>query len=327
MNSRSTFFLSFIILFALLSCSSSSQNNPLPVISPVDTTPKPVLSGKLVYHSYSCYNCNDSKLYLYNFATNERTVLSQNWTITNPMNAHFSSDGTKIVFMGISQVTNSWDIYIYTLGAKSQPQNLTANSIVNDEDPKFSPDGHKIIFKQNGVLKEMDTSGNIIRSFIVPGGEASMPYYTTDGNNIIYAGKESSGNTLNIYKYSITSGTTQPLQTISNLEEYYPIVIDDDTYLFTRWYSVKNQNDQVYMGYFNGTVALNLPFNESDANFSDAFPVDNRILLISSTRIGGKGQYDLFLTDKISGKKWSLDLYNPYINSDKNDLGGCYSRF
>ena len=34
---------------------------------------------------------------------------------------------------------------------------------------------------------------------------------------------------------------------------------------------------------------------------------------------------DLYLADKITGKKWSLNLYNPYINSANNELGGCYS--
>lgn len=325
MNNKSISFLYFFILIVLFSCSSSSQNIPIPEI-PVDNTPQPVLSGKMVYHSYSCYTCNDSQLYLYSFSTNERTVLSQNWAITNPMNAHFSPDGTKIVFMGISQSTKSWDVFIYTLGSMDSPLNLTANSLKRDEDPKFSPDGSKIIFKQNGILKEMDNSGTILRTFTVPNSEASMPYYTSDGSAIVYAGKESDNTTLNIYHYSIATGITQPLSAIDKLEEYYPIVIDAETYLFTRWFSTNNPNDQVYLGSFTTTNAVRLPFNESDANFSDAFPVDSHTLLISSTTIGGKGEYDLYLVDTITGKRWSLNFYNPYINSDKNDLGGCYSR-
>jgi hypothetical protein len=106
-----------------------------------------------------------------------------------------------------------------------------------------------------------------------------------------------------------------------NINEYYPIVIDADTFLFSR----STTSDQVYLGYFNGTTAVKLPFNESDSDFSDAYPVDNRIILISSTKKGGRGEYDLYLADKITGKKWSLNLYNPYINSANNELGGCYS--
>lgn len=326
MNNKTVSFLIFFILVILFSCSSSSQNNPIPEV-PIDNTPQPLLSGKIVYHSYSCYNCNDSELFLYDFDTNERTVLSQDWAITNPMNAHFSPDGKKIVFMGISQSTNSWDIFIHTLGLNEQPMNLTQSSLGRDEDPKFSPDGTKIIFKQKGVLKEMDTSGNITRTFAVSNGEASMPYYTIDGDNIVYAGNETNYNTLNIYIYSISTGITQALSAIENLEEYYPIVIDSNTFLFTRWFSKNNQNDQVYLGYFNNATPLKLPFNESDNNFSDAYPVDNHTLLISSTRQGGRGQYDLYLADMITGKMWSLNLYNPYINSDKSELGGCYSPF
>jgi Tol biopolymer transport system component len=308
------------MLTFLFSCSSSSQNNPIPEIR-VDNTPQPVLSGKMVYHSYSCYSCNDSKMFLYNFSTNERTVLSQNWTITNPMNAHFSPDGTKIVFMGISQTTNSWDIYIYTLGTNIQPTNLTQNSLGRDEDPKFSFDGTKIIFKTNGILKEMNTSGTILKTFIVPNFEASMPYYTTDGNSIIYSGNESNNATADIIKYNILDGTTQLLAKMVNINEYYPIVLDANTFLFTR----STASDQVYLGYFNGTTAIKLSFNESDSDFSDAYPIDSHTLLLSSTRLGGRGEYDLYLVDKISGKKWSLNLYNPYINSANNELGGCYS--
>lgn len=313
-------FLCLFILIVLFSCSSSSQNNPIPEI-PVDNTPQPVLSGKMVYHSYSCYNCNDSKMFLYNFSTNERTVLSQNWTISNPMNAHFSPDGTKIVFMGISQTNNSWDIFIYTLGTNNQPTNLTQNSLGRDEDPKFSFDGTKIIYKTNGILKEMNTSGTILKTFTVPNSEASMPYYTTDGNSIVYSGNESNNSTADIIKHNILDGTTQSLAKMVNINEYYPIVIDADTFLFSR----STTSDQVYLGYFNGTTAIKLPFNESDSDFSDAYPVDNHIILLSSTKKGGRGEYDLYLADKITGKKWSLNLYNPYINSVNNELGGCYS--
>lgn len=315
---------SVLLFFILFSCSGSSQNNELPEL-PIENSPQPVLSGKIVYHSYSCYNCNDSVLFLFDFGTNERTVLSQNWTITNPMNAHFSPDGKKIAFMGISPTTNSWDLFIFTLGTNSQPINLTPNSLGRDEDPKFSPDGTKIIFKQNGILKEMDTSGNITQTYNVPNSEASMPYYTADGKSIVYAGNESNNNTLNIYKYSISNGTTLALSSIENLEEYYPIVIDNDTFLFTRWEGLNNKNDQVYLGYFNNSTPKRLPFNDTDANFSDAYPVNSHTVIISSTKIGGIGQYDLYLADMVTGKKRSLNLYNPYINSNNNELGACYS--
>jgi hypothetical protein len=320
MSNKTVSFLSFFILVILFSCSGSGQNTPLPVV-PVDNTPQPVLSGKMVYHSYSCYSCNDSKIFLYNFSTNERTVLSQNWTITNPMNAHFSPDGTKIVFMGISPINNSWDIYIYTLGTNSQPTDLTLNSLSRDEDPMFSFDGTKICYKTNGVLKEMDISGNNVKTYTDTYADSSMPYYTTDGNSIVFSGTSVGKTTGDIIKYNIVDGTTQLLAGLPTDNDYYPIVVDAKTFLYSR----STTSDQVYLGYFDGTTPLKLPFNESDSDFSDAYPVNSRTVLLSSTRLGGRGEYDLYLADKITGKKWSLNLYNPYINSGNNELGGCYS--
>ncbi|HSQ47327.1 MAG TPA: hypothetical protein VLM44_10455, partial [Lutibacter sp.] len=132
-------------------------------------------------------------------------------------------------------------------------------------------------------------------------------------------------NTLNIYLYSITNNTTLALSTIEKLEEYYPNVIHNATFLFTRWEGLNNKNDQIYLGYFNNTTPKRLPFNVSNANFSDAYPVNSHTVIISSTKIGGIGQYDLYLADMVTGKKWSLNLYNPYINSNNNELGVSYS--
>jgi hypothetical protein len=33
----------------------------------------------------------------------------------------------------------------------------------------------------------------------------------------------------------------------------------------------------------------------------------------------------LYLADTKTGETWSLNLYNPYINTANNELGACYS--
>lgn len=286
---------------------------------------QPALSGRLIFHSYSCYTCNDSKLYLYDFAANKLTLLSNSWNITNTMNAHFSPDGKRIVFMGTPGNSTNWDIFIWRIESASQPANLTsAFGAVRDEDPKFSNDGNKIVFKQNGKMKEMDTLGNIIRTFTVTHTEASMPYYVMGDSAVIYSGNESTGTTADIYKISLTSNIIQPLSALPGVEEYYPIVRDDTSFLFTRWYSATNRNDQVYMGYFNGKTFQRLPFNESDQNYSDAYPVNSKYVILSSTRPEGRGAYDLYVADIVTGNKWSLGLYNNGINSVNNELGAGY---
>src|SRR5207253_9772344 len=110
--------------------------------------------------------------------------------VDNAINAHFSPDGTKIVFMGAVRGTQNWDVWLYTFG-QPQPINLTnSGGVTRNEDPKFFPDGQKIIFKsgQAGMysLKEMDTSGTILNTILSGSSEKSMPYYTADGSKIIY---------------------------------------------------------------------------------------------------------------------------------------------
>ncbi len=320
-----------IIYFGLMlrftDCSkkdTAQQSN----IATADTIMKnqPALTGRLVYHSYSCYSCNDSKLYLFNFATHRLSNISSTWTIINPMNAHFSPDGKKIVFMGISSGSSNWDIYLWTVGSDIQPTNLTYQyGNTRDEDPKFSTDGNKIVFKQNGVMKEMDIAGNLLRSFSIPQSEGSMPYYTKDDTALIYSGNENTGSASDIYEYYMKDGSVKPLSAVPGVEEYYPIIRDDTSFLFTSWNNSSNKSDQVFLGFLNGHAPVRLPFNEPDADFSDAFPVSAKYVLLSSTRAGGMGQYDLYIADIVSGKIWSLNVYLKGINSAKNELGAAYS--
>ncbi|MFX8597225.1 hypothetical protein ABTM29_19145, partial [Acinetobacter baumannii] len=61
----------------------------------------PTFYGKLVFHRYSDYEAWDSKLYLYNFTTQQTTLLGANWKIDHMMNGHFSPDGKWLTFMGV----------------------------------------------------------------------------------------------------------------------------------------------------------------------------------------------------------------------------------
>src|SRR6478735_3224076 len=152
--------LALVFLTGMLgSCKKDSKSQTVAekTQSAIVTHPKtngvqaqPSISGKLVYHSYSCYACTGTKMYIYNFNTNTLTWVSQNWNIDYPMNAHFSPDGTKIVFMGQPAGSGDWDIYLWTIGSSSAPTNLTAGNGLKDEDPKFSPNGYRIAFKQDG---------------------------------------------------------------------------------------------------------------------------------------------------------------------------------
>lgn len=316
----------FLVQMIVVASCGKTQNTPQ--VNNDSLNPpvlQPALSGRLIFHSYTCYTCNDAVLFLYDFATGKLSSLSSSWQITNPMNAHFSPDGKSIVFMGMQQ-GSGWDIFSWRIGSSDMPKNLTAlYGNLRDEDPKYAADGLKIVFKQNGKLKEMDTLGNIVRSFSVPQAEASMPYYAMADSVILYSGMDASDKETDIFQFSLNTGYARPLATQPGIQEYYPIARDDTSYLYSRWYSTSNRSDQVYLGFLNGRNPQRLLFNESGADFSDAFPVNSRFLILSSTVSGGRGGYDLFVADLLSGAKWSLNTYHLSVNSSKNELGACYT--
>jgi Tol biopolymer transport system component len=315
-----------LIVASLTSCSKSEKWPMMPYIEP-DTalSEKPALKGMLVYHSYSCYACNDSRIYLYDFSKNTIKCLSQNWEIDNPMNAHFSPDGSKIVFMGTSKTTGNHDIYMYSFKTGLTPVNLTPGTTSRDEDPKFSTDGTRIVFKKNGRITIIDTLGTVLQSFNLPQKEAAMPYFSLDDQYILYSAIETEGSSTNdIYRLEIASGNSEKLTNLLFTEESHPIACSDSSYYYTQWESPSNQNDQLFMGFYNKMQSVDLKFNEHFSNYSDACPVSPDLLICSSTRNGGKGGSDLYLANIKTGDVWSLNQYNPNINTTANELGASF---
>ena len=325
-NLTAYFSVSFFCLL-FFNCNKPNHSQGTLVINIDSPTEKPpVLTGRLVFHRYSCYGCNDSQLFLYNFSTHSLNEISSGWTnIKNAMNAHFSPDGSKLVFMGTDSGTNNWDIYLWRVNSASLPINLTAHFGLGsaDEDCKFSSSGTKIVFKQNGVLTEMDTSGIILRHFPVPQSTASMPYYENGDTAILYAGTV--GSSSNIYLYHIADGSITTKNAMTGIYSYYPITRDDTSFIFTRWYDVGNQHDQLYLDFFDNRGAQNLPFNDPLADYSDGYPFNGNYIFLSSDRTGGIGGYDLYVADMYTGNIWSLSYYNAGINSSFEELGSCYT--
>ena len=281
----------------------------------------PALQGKMVYHSYTSYDALDSKMYLYDFASNQLTCISDNWNIINPMNAHFSPDGKQITFMGINPSTDSWSIYLYELDDLRQPVRLSTGTD-RDEDPKFSPDGKRITFKRNDRVSEMDLATRNVTVLTPAGSSYSMPYYNPDGTKLLCS--KDAGQNSSICLIDIQTKAISVLYDKPDVQDYYPIGVDENSFYYTTGYSASNRSDQIYRGYWNGQPSVSLPFNRSNGDYSDAYPVDDQWLVLSSTRSGGRGGYDLYIANAETGEVYSLTDYNTGINTSKEELGATY---
>lgn len=284
-----------------------------------EPTTKPVLNALLLFHSYTSYESYDSELKLYDFKTNVLRTISTDWDIKHPMNGHFSPDGRLITFMGIGE-NGSWDIFLYTLDSNEQPRNLTAHSLLRDEDPKFAFDGSKIVFKQSGQLAEyIIKTTQINRITSTPEMEYSMPYYSKDGKEVVCS--VGAGSNSSICSVNLTDKSVKTLYDRKNILEYYPITIDEKSFYYTASLSENSKCDQLFRGFWSGLRSEKLLFNESSADFSDPFPVNDNWLLLSSTRADSKGGYDLYIASTTGSALFSLSEYNSGINTSKWELG------
>jgi len=309
----------FFILLSLLGLACMMGSCQKSQIALTEEGGLPWLKGKLVYHRYSSYGANDSQMYLFDFATKQLKIISEGWNIRNPMNAHFSPDGKKITFMGIGKDTNTWDIFLYDLTQAAAPTNLTPNHNTRDEDPKFSPDGKRIVFKQDFRVAEMDLTTRAVQ--VLSPSDCSMPYYNTTGTKLLCS--KGDGATSSIEVIDLKTGRITPLYDTPEVQDYYPINVDASSFYYSVGYSKHHAIDQVYRGFWDGRKSERLPFNALDGNYSDAYPVNSQWVLLSSTRTGSMGGYDLYIAHVSTGEIFSMNAYNTQINTSKEELGAA----
>ena len=299
------------------------------------------LSGRIAFHSYSSYDAMDSVISIYDLEqqnTSQPTIIA-NQTL-NAMNAHFSPDGSKLVFMADPPNSPSawWymEIYLYDLADQSLVQ-LTDNGFPS-EDPKFSPDGSKIVFKRynsssgHSTIYTMNLDGSNTTPLTATGSityDESGAFYSSDGSKISFWKTWNDGNKEERIWWMNADGTNQEqLVPDSNVRiMYYPIFLDEQRLAYTRWHTNTDQLDQIYI--YNTATHLSdpgpVPFRDESANDSDSFPITGDLVGFSSTRntSGTKGGYDLYVGDLQNDQPWQLTS----ANTNLNDLGGSYSPF
>jgi Tol biopolymer transport system component len=316
----------FVLIFSVLVTSQSTIAN---------TNVPPALSGKIAYHSYSDYSNWDGKIYLLDLSQRSCQYISDGWNVDHAINPQFSPDGTKLIFQAVPKGDhnyNSLEIYLWDIGTQN-PTRLTNNNLP-DEDPKFSPNGQLIVFKREGYIylmkPEPESVTNIPTRTTANAFEESMPFYTKDGAfKILYSSGIDQNADIRMVNENGSEDNFVNGAHQSDTLEYYPIGWYDDKFLYTRWYvpwygSGDQPADQIYVCDINSGQTESLMINngyESENN-SDAYPIDRKYILFSSTR-AGMGSYDLFIGDVETGNFWSISQFGG-INTANAELGATY---
>jgi Tol biopolymer transport system component len=311
---------------------------------------RPALKGKLIFQR-AILDHGDKKtpgnekenaqLYQYDFATNALENISESWQLRNAINPHFSPDGQSVTFSAISRsqggLPEERDVFFWDLDKKHAPVNLTPGNDKRDEDAKYTPDGQAIIFKQNRqiafLFKQPHATGFEVRPVQIGDDETqsierSGPTVAPDGEHIVFwEGSDPHGLDFDIYFSNLDGTQRQPMATTEKLSEYYPMPWTENRVLYSRWYSSDNPNDQIYSYNMESKQSTRLNFNREEANYSDACPVNDRLVIFSSNIANKREGYRLYMADVLTGDIWPLSAYNPKIfgGSNQQELGATYS--
>jgi hypothetical protein len=290
------------------------------------------LSGTLFFHRYSDYGSWDATMWSLDLQSGAFKQINQNWTtVLSPINAHVSNDGQYLTFMGSAaglpdidgKTQYDWDVFIsHWEGSQwSDPINLTGGNGKRDEDPKFSPDGKTIVYKEDGILATVASAGGVKTYLSIGEPESSMPYYRTNGTDILF---ERQGK---IYLKTATGDQLMDPGT-GGESSYYPIGVDNERFLFSRVQDSKH--DGIRWGYYDGRPSTDLFFNNDTWDSSDSYPYQDAqdfFFLVSGDVNIPKGGYNLVIADLKGKKVVNIDDIYGEINSHFEELGPAWTSF
>ena len=263
-------------------------------------------AGWLLWHSYSDYHNYDSQLFL---RAPEGDIIEITGDFKSPMNGSFGKFPHDIAFMALDN-SNEWNIYLYNAITR-KAVNLSENSGFHCEDPKFSPNGQKIVFKRSREnrfqLAELDLHTRQITLVTDDLSEKSMPYYSNDGQWIYFA------ENLEIRKINIQDHNISTVYSEGGVNAYYPICYGDKLY-FTKQISLNNPHDCIMQ--YDGTDVFFCAIDSPNFDCSDPCPISKNTMIFSLAK--SSGNYDLYYFNGTD----SLPLTE--LNSDKKDLGACF---
>ncbi|MBU1011975.1 MAG: hypothetical protein KKG99_03130 [Bacteroidetes bacterium] len=215
------------------------------------------------------------------------------------LNAVFNSDGTEFYFsrrgipgtntmlMVTKLIDNEW--------TKPEPVNFSGTN--DDIDPFITSDGNSMIYC-SGKVRHLEGRAFMNHDFWISEREGNKW-----GEPVLFA-KEA----------------------ISEFEDYFPIVTKNGNLYFNSQRGGQGTNDIFCSKYVNGqyTAAEKLPepINSPHREFDAFLSQDEKIMIFSSTKPGGFGASDIYISCKKPDNSWSepTNLGND-INSAASEYG------
>ena len=292
------------IAVGVVCCASVAWSDPCSFTPAPDPAPFP--PGRVVYQ-----DAIGGGLYIYDFKDGTLTTvpISGLGSATNPV---FSPDGGAILFSAV--ISDERHLFYWTIGS-AQPVNITAwMGNLRNEDPKFSPDGYHVVWKQNFGIETANFAFNDLgqpilfnlQQLVANPPEASGPVYSPTQKYVYYFTSTSS-QPEQIQRYDVAAATTAPAFAMDpTVQYYYPVAPDLYDFLYVSWLPgaiACPHCDKIYVRAKlpdSGT-----PWNPTDcaADNSDPAPV-NEDYFVYSRR--SATLYNLYLGQISTGNAWIL---------------------
>ena len=279
--------------------------------------------GVLFFHRYSEYGAWDATLWELELGSGRLIRVDEAWSSAiSPINAHPNPAGDAITFLGSSAglPQPEWDVFVSRWDGSrwGEPVNLTGPNDRRDEDPKFGPDGHTIVYKQDGVLATIEADGGEPTLLTAGEPQSSMPYFTVDGQGILF---EREGSI-----WLLRDGEANVLWRAAGTKAYYPIGATRSRFLFTEVQA--SRHDRIVWGSYTGKPAVPMWFGSDECDNSDPYPYESGarfVFYVTGCPLVLKGGYNLAVADRSTRTLHDLDEIHPDANSHDQELGPAWS--
>ena len=213
----------------------------------------------------------------------------------NAGNFDISKDGKKIVYASCKSGT--WQIYIADInGDKLLNTRMLSDGISRSEDPRFSWDNSKIVYKRNGDIVVCALDGSIIQEITnTPNIEEWGPDFAPDGK-IAYARKKGEN-----YQIVVWNNNVEQVVASGWYDAFYPSFGVDDTLYFVGKHH-KGEEDDIYCIHPGATSIEKLPSPIDLPRASDADPyplvgTNKKLIAFVSDRDSSKCRYEGYIAD------------------------------